>query len=127
MESIFKEIRNNGKYTDQVGSFKIRNIRDLTTGICRSSVFSNLGYDSSKADKKAVLPTSSSTHMITFSFANGCVATLRGSGTEPKLKYYVELNGEDPEAVRKELDEVVDAIIHQLLQPSKNGLLPPKD
>jgi len=39
------------------------------------------GYDSSRPDKKAILPTSSSTHMITFLFENGCVATLRGSGT----------------------------------------------
>jgi hypothetical protein len=40
-----------------------------------------VGYDSSRPDKKAILPTSSSTHMITFFFENGCVATLRGSGT----------------------------------------------
>ena len=29
--------------------------------------------------------------MITFYFENGCVATLRTSGTEPKIKYYTEL------------------------------------
>ena len=28
--------------------------------------------------------------MITFTFENGCVATLRTSGTEPKIKYYTE-------------------------------------
>jgi phosphomannomutase len=29
--------------------------------------------------------------MITFTFDNGLVATLRTSGTEPKIKYYTEL------------------------------------
>lgn len=29
--------------------------------------------------------------MITFTFANGGVATIRTSGTEPKIKYYTEL------------------------------------
>lgn len=38
-----------------------------------------------------VLPTSKSSQMITFTFANGGVATMRTSGTEPKIKYYSEL------------------------------------
>lgn len=38
-----------------------------------------------------VLPTSSSSQMITFTFSNGGVATMRTSGTEPKIKYYTEL------------------------------------
>lgn len=37
-----------------------------------------------------VLPVSKSSQMITFYFENGCVATLRTSGTEPKIKYYTE-------------------------------------
>ena len=38
-----------------------------------------------------ILPTSSSSQMITFTFSNGGVATMRTSGTEPKIKYYTEL------------------------------------
>lgn len=38
-----------------------------------------------------VLPVSKSSQMITFTFQNGCVATLRTSGTEPKIKYYAEM------------------------------------
>lgn len=38
-----------------------------------------------------ILPVSKSSQMITFYFENGCVATLRTSGTEPKIKYYTEL------------------------------------
>ncbi|KAJ6664856.1 hypothetical protein lerEdw1_005828 [Lerista edwardsae] len=38
-----------------------------------------------------VLPVSKNSQMITFTFQNGCVATLRTSGTEPKIKYYAEM------------------------------------
>lgn len=37
-----------------------------------------------------VLPVTKSSHMITFSLQNGVVATLRTSGTEPKIKFYSE-------------------------------------
>jgi phosphomannomutase len=53
------------------------------------------------------------------------VATLRTSGTEPKLKYYCELGGGDaskPEAVRAELARTVEAIISEMLQPELHGL-----
>ncbi|CAG2066996.1 unnamed protein product, partial [Timema podura] len=62
------------------GKYRITSVRDLTTG-----------YDSNQHDKKAILPTSKSSQMITFTFNNGLVVTLRTSGTEPKIKYYTEL------------------------------------
>lgn len=37
-----------------------------------------------------VFPVSKSSQMITFMLQNGIVATLRSSGTEPKIKYYTE-------------------------------------
>ena len=49
------------------------------------------GYDNTKPNNKAVLPISKSSQMITFTFENGLVITLRTSGTEPKIKYYSEL------------------------------------
>jgi len=118
MQTIFSRIRNGGNYTDACGPYKIKNIRDLTTG-----------YDSSRPDKKAILPTSSSTHMITFLFENGCVATLRGSGTEPKLKYYIEHHGPyaDRANIDTELANISHHIIDQFLQPSKNGLVAPAE
>mmetsp|Transcript_20536 Transcript_20536/g.28815 ORF Transcript_20536/g.28815 Transcript_20536/m.28815 type:complete len:593 (-) Transcript_20536:421-2199(-) len=118
METIFNRIRNGGKYFDKIGAFAVKNIRDLTTG-----------YDNTQPDHKAVLPTSSSTHMITFYFENGAVLTLRGSGTEPKLKYYSEMAGpyEQQHQIVQTLAEVVQAVIDVCLEPQKNGLLPPKD
>lgn len=117
---IFGEIRQGGKYVDSCGRFKIRAIRDLTTP----------GYDSAQADKKPLLPVSRGTEMITFSFENGAVVTLRGSGTEPKLKYYTELPGapgEDPKRAENELSELVQEVIKHFLQPEKWGLQKPKD
>jgi phosphomannomutase len=73
--------------------------------------------------------------MITFTFFNGCRATLRTSGTEPKVKYYAEMVGrprvrrdsesanvnqgeeeefdlpEEKRKVKEELDKVIHAIV----------------
>ncbi len=54
---------------------------------------------------------------ITFTFANGCVATLRTSGTEPKIKYYVELHGGDPAEVTRELGDLVRLLVEDMMQP----------
>ena len=55
----------------------------------------------------AILPVNKSIQMITVTFVNGCRATLRTSGTEPKVKYYAELIG--PPKVPKEEEEEEDA------------------
>ena len=82
--------------------------------------------DTSKEDEVPTMPVSSS-HMITYYFRNGsvqcwgacaraalavadcmswrcvsgrCVATIRPSGTEPKIKYYIEMPGSNPEEAR---------------------------
>jgi len=116
LEKIFNDLRNKGKYIERCGRFDIVGVRDLTTG-----------YDSTRADKKAILPISASTYMITFYFKNEAVATIRGSGTEPKLKYYVELRGKEYNSTKKELDELVASLIEECLKPSYYGLELPKD
>lgn len=82
---IFERIRNwagvSGAYPLSVldGKYKIESIRDLT-----------IGTDTSQPGGKSLLPSSKSSQMITFTFENGTVITLRTSGTEPKIKYYSE-------------------------------------
>ncbi|XP_062514862.1 phosphopentomutase-like isoform X2 [Corticium candelabrum] len=88
IKRIFDSLRENGQYPGHCGPYKILHIRDLNTG-----------YDDSQPNKKAILPISESSEMITFTFENGCVATLRTSGTEPKIKYYTELRGQPGESV----------------------------
>lgn len=126
IKCIFERLRNfNGKpneYPTNIlgGKYPIVGVRDLTTG-----------YDSSKSDKKAVLPTSKSSQMITFLFKNGLVTTLRTSGTEPKIKYYSELCGtpdqQDLKALKNTLKEMVSAIVSEFLQPELNCLIPRSD
>lgn len=120
IKKMFDEIRNynnTGKHPESCGPYKIKYVRDLTTG-----------YDSSQPDGKPKLPVSKSSHMITFTFENGCVVTIRTSGTEPKIKYYSEhkpdpSTGMDKEATRKELDDMVKCVVQNLYQPEKFGLI----
>ncbi|XP_068606919.1 phosphopentomutase [Brachionichthys hirsutus] len=121
IRGMFERLRNHdgGKdsYPTACGRFSVSAVRDLTTG-----------YDSNQPNNKAVLPTSRSSQMITFSFSNGGVATMRTSGTEPKIKYYTELcaapGDSDVTQLKKELDDLVDAIVENFFEPEKNKLQP---
>ena len=99
------------------GNIQVTGVRDLTTG-----------YDSSTEDERALFPSDPNSQMITFSFDNGVVATLRTSGTEPKLKYYAEYCGrpeqKDWNLIEKELDELVEAVASEYIQARENGLMP---
>ncbi|CAO3669436.1 unnamed protein product [Umbelopsis ramanniana] len=98
-------------YPATIGGHKVTGIRDLT-----------IGYDSATPDNFPTLPVSSSSEMITFKLENGCVFTIRTSGTEPKIKYYSELASTSTEQARKELKVVVNAIGNELMEADKNGL-----
>ena len=96
---IFERLRNDGKYQFKFGEFQIASIRDLTVGYD-----SKRGFDGFKPS----LPVDPSSHMITYEFVNGACLTLRTSGTEPKIKYYLEVTHaekEECESRRKESDE----------------------
>ena len=70
-------------YPRHVGQQKVCYWRDLTRG-----------YDSATVDHVPLLPVSSSSQMLTAELENGVRLTVRGSGTEPKIKIYVEARGE---------------------------------
>ena len=78
-----------------------------------------------------MLPSSKSSQMITLTFENGVIITLRTSGTEPKIKYYSEICAEpgnnDLDAIKALLEETVSMTVEQLLEPTKNGLIPKSD
>lgn len=120
MRAIFDRIRTagpDGKYVRQVGETRIQSIRDLT-----------IGYDDAYPDRRPKLPVDPSSQMITFTFEDGSVCTLRASGTEPKLKYYVEVADQHNEKdARLKLDKLTRSVISELLRPELNGLVPPKD
>lgn len=118
IKRIFQRMRTvkNGTYPEMVGPFKVLAVRDLTDG-----------YDSEQADHKPILPTSKSSQMITFKFSEGCVATIRTSGTEPKIKYYSEIarkpgDNMSREDATKKINELIHHLVEELLEPTKNEL-----
>ncbi|KAJ8414515.1 hypothetical protein AAFF_G00037170 [Aldrovandia affinis] len=119
VERIFSRLRNfegENKYPMSCGEYSVAHVRDVTTG-----------YDSSQPDKKCVLPVTKNSQMLTFTFQNGIVATLRTSGTEPKIKYYTEfcaLPGKsDASSLKVELWKVTEALVEEFLEPDKNNLI----
>ncbi|XP_054261406.1 phosphopentomutase-like isoform X2 [Macrosteles quadrilineatus] len=122
IKKMFERLRNFGDTPNNypegllANKYQVVSVRDLTTG-----------YDSTTPDHKATLPVSKSSQMITFTFNNGLVATLRTSGTEPKIKYYTELCAspqlKDIDEVKAVLKEMVNAIIEEWFQPKLNNLI----
>ncbi|XP_074029309.1 phosphoglucomutase 2 [Leptinotarsa decemlineata] len=125
IKKIFHRIRNfRGENTYPQGilndKYKVTSVRDLTTG-----------FDSNQPDNRAILPVSTDTQMITFNFSNGLVCTLRTSGTEPKIKYYTELCAspdiKNKTVIQNTLEEMVEAICEEFLQPKENNLIAKTD
>ncbi|KAJ1505896.1 Phosphoglucomutase-3 [Coelomomyces lativittatus] len=77
-------------YPTHLGSYTVLTVRDFT-----------LGYDSTTKDHKCSLPKEMNSNAITFTLQvpsptsvltlQSCRITLRASGTEPKIKYYIEI------------------------------------
>lgn len=115
IDSIFSKIRYGSsmqvdglekklEYPKEIGGVMVSGIRDLT-----------VGYDSSTHDTKPLLPTSASSQMITFSFENNAVISIRNSGTEPKLKYYSEIRGDNATQAETDLKGLVKEFCRVLL------------
>ena len=64
--------------------------------------------------------------MITFTFENGVIATLRTSGTEPKLKYYAEYCAKPEQTnwneIEQELDEMIRLLADEFIEACKHNL-----
>ncbi|KAJ3842905.1 hypothetical protein F5878DRAFT_606469 [Lentinula raphanica] len=110
IDTIFARLRNyNGlnsgaDYPRNIAGLDITSVVDLTTG-----------YDSNNPPTyQPSLPLSSG-HMIQFrgeqkTDGTKIVLTIRTSGTEPKIKYYLEGNGKDSAQVSKLLTRVVSEL-----------------
>ncbi|XP_050524981.1 phosphopentomutase isoform X2 [Daktulosphaira vitifoliae] len=119
IKRVFDSLRQQRNYPNSIlnGRYLVKSIRDLT-----------IGYDSSTSDHKPILPVSKSSQMITFNFENGLIATLRTSGTEPKIKYYAEICGDpqksnDANKLKCLLNKMVEGIIAEFLKPEENSLI----
>ncbi|KAG9039211.1 Phosphoglucomutase-3 [Tulasnella sp. JGI-2019a] len=105
------------RYPSSLGGLEIMVVRDLTIGH---------GYDSAAPgpDHMPALPLSGG-QMITFtanSAAAGLTLTIRTSGTEPKIKYYLEGSGANRAEVGSLLEKAVDELRVQWMQAKENLL-----
>eukprot|EP01006_Ploeotia_vitrea_P055746 TRINITY_DN68029_c6_g1_i1.p1 TRINITY_DN68029_c6_g1~~TRINITY_DN68029_c6_g1_i1.p1 ORF type:complete len:603 (+),score=67.13 TRINITY_DN68029_c6_g1_i1:35-1810(+) len=102
------EAKDGTKYT-------VQNVRDLQTG-----------FDSSTADKKAALPVDAKACMITFSCDDGSWFTARGSGTEPKVKYYTEVVAPTKEEAGVASAKFTETVLAEFMQAEKYGFEAPQ-
>ncbi|KAK7023829.1 hypothetical protein R3P38DRAFT_2531749 [Favolaschia claudopus] len=120
IDKIFERLRNyhsdtTPAYPKQIAGMAITSVVDLTTG-----------YDSTNPPTyKPSLPLSSG-HMIQFRArkedGTKLVLTIRTSGTEPKIKYYLEAQGEDPTTVQNLLKAVVEDLGSTWMEAERHNL-----
>lgn len=83
-----------------------------------------IGLDTTTPDRKPGLPWAPGDLMLTLYLENGGFLVLRGSGTEPKLKYYLEVGaaeGEGAGAVAARADKAEAAVAADLVRPEARG------
>ncbi|GAA5831553.1 hypothetical protein JCM11251_000746 [Rhodosporidiobolus azoricus] len=116
-----------GSPTSTLASFPLTYLRDLT-----------IGYDSSTPTHEPTLPTDKTAHMISFRVGSTkkeeeqgdeiqVEGTVRTSGTEPKIKFYLEARGPNTRRalVREKLEKVREAIGREWLRWEEEGLEKP--
>lgn len=113
MKGIMAKLREKGLET--LGGQRVASIRDIQTSTC---------YDpANPADKKPVdLPKS---NVLQFFLENGTVVSARPSGTEPKIKFYINsvvppaASLEDAKAASARLCDTIEAEINGILDAAK--------
>ncbi|GMM47256.1 phosphoribomutase [Pichia kluyveri] len=104
-------------YPKTLGNFSVIEWRDLT-----------IGYDSITEDNKPKLFVDPTSQMITCTLATGAENesirfTARGSGTEPKLKVYIEAQASNEVRSLQLAEQVWVLLREEWFQPSKHELI----
>ncbi|KAI4730393.1 hypothetical protein E4T49_01860 [Aureobasidium sp. EXF-10728] len=107
--AVFEQIRQT-KPTS-VGSRGILRWRDLT-----------IGYDSATPDNKPTLPVDKSSQMISCELEGNVHFTVRGSGTEPKIKFYIEGSASTSQEAKASAQEVLEDLMKEWFKPEVNNL-----
>ncbi|KAL0229233.1 hypothetical protein GEMRC1_013852 [Eukaryota sp. GEM-RC1] len=102
----------------------MENILNLKSMKSKVFVFDFSWFKHCFEDKKPRLPTSFN-HMITFTFKNGALITLRTSGTELKVKFYSELSADTAEEAREKLTEMIEKLLEHWIRLQKFIYLEP--
>lgn len=115
-----KNVPQGGAYPVKIGTYTVTYWRDLT-----------VGYDSSTADHKPQLYIDPTSQMITCTVVPDGAAdheefvrfTARGSGTEPKLKVYIEARSSTAARAEHLASNVWDTLRDEWFQPQIHGLV----
>lgn len=120
--AVWRNPATGATYPRAIGSLKITSIRDLTSGY---------GFDSSRPPPyEPILPVSGA-HMITFRAGStetdgvSITLTIRTSGTEPKIKYYLEGQGRDRSRISDVLQSIVEELRTDWMRAAENNLAEP--
>lgn len=103
------------RYPGSIGGLAVLRVRDLEPGFA---------YDSEFGEPD--MPIVAGNRMMTFFLEGGAWTTLRGSGTEPKLKWYCESVAADSEAAKASAAAIVKSIADDLVRAPVLGLAGPR-
>lgn len=123
MDEIFNKVirveqdASNPPYPSNIGIYSVDEWRDLT-----------IGFDSTTPDHKPKLHVDPNSQMVTVKLLTGINGefirfTARGSGTEPKLKVYIEAKAETVTRSQELASDVWDTLCREWFKPDKNGLV----
>ncbi|KAL2003265.1 hypothetical protein VTN02DRAFT_4475 [Thermoascus thermophilus] len=105
--ALFNGIRKGSFFKEKkLGAFKILRWRDMTEG-----------YDSGTADNKPTLPVDKKIQMLTLWLDRDVRFTIRGSGTEPKVKLYIESCSASREEAVSAVCDTFSAVLKEWVRP----------
>ena len=120
-DECFAEIRARGEpdgrvFPEKLGAWSIARWRDLTKG-----------WDSATEGNQPDLPVQKSSQMITMDLQgegekNAVRVTMRASGTEPKIKFYVEAQGGSKEEAGGRAEEVLQEVTEGWFRATERDL-----
>ncbi|KAI5302349.1 dihydrolipoamide dehydrogenase precursor [Ascosphaera pollenicola] len=101
--TLFQSIRARG---NSALSFPVGRFRDMTKG-----------FDSGTLDGLPTLPVDAHSQMITVWAMNGVRLTIRASGTEPKVKLYIESSASTSEEASRNVSQAFLTVLAEWVKP----------
>lgn len=109
MASVFARLRRDAPVA--CGPFRVTAVKDLGTGV-----------DTGHASGQVQLPWTPGDLHICYTLDCGAEVTVRASGTEPKLKYYLEVQGATWDEAWELASRVEAAVVQHLINAEQSGL-----